>query len=65
MAEKIKTVDDYIAGLPPDQQAIVTKLRSLIKSASDINEDVLTDFVKQAVRLNQELGDPTRSPKSS
>jgi hypothetical protein len=34
MADKKKTVDEYIAGLPSDQQAIVSELRRIVKSAA-------------------------------
>jgi hypothetical protein len=122
MADKTKTVDGYVAALPPEQQAIVTELRRLIRlaapeavesikwaqpvyevngpvayikafatrvnfgfwrgaqlkdtrgllsggdkmkhvkleKAGDIQAAAFTQFVREAVKLNRKLGDPTK-----
>jgi hypothetical protein len=123
VADKKKTVEEYVAGLPAEQQAIVSELRKIVKAAapsakesvkwaqpvyevngpfayikaykaqvnfgfwrgtqltdtqgllvgegdrmkhikvrstSDIKKEVFTQFVKEAVKLNQDQGDPTK-----
>ena len=126
MADKKKTVDEYIAGLEDWQQPIVTELRQIVRKAApdakesvkwaqpvyehqgpfayirafkstvnigfwrgteltdpkgllegdgdrmkhlkiktvkDIPSSLITDFVKQALVLNDEKGDPTKGRK--
>jgi len=123
VVDKKKTVEDYVAALPAEQQAIVSELRKIVKaaapsakesvkwaqpvyeangpfayikaykaqvnfgfwrgtqltdsqdllvgdgdrmkhiklrSASDIKKDAFAQFVKEAVKLNQDQGDPTK-----
>jgi hypothetical protein len=31
-----------------------------LKTVKDVNRAAFTDFVKQAIKLNRELGDPTK-----
>ncbi len=127
MAEKKKTVDEYVAALPVDKQPIVAELRKLIKTAvpevteafkwgqpvyesngplayihaytnqvnfgfwrgtqladpdamltgdgdrmkhvklksvSDIKTEAFAQFLKEAVKLNKELGNPTKGRKA-
>ena len=42
MSPSVKTVDDYLAGLPTNERAVLQELREVIKSAAPQAEEVIS-----------------------